>query len=566
MRINHNISALNAWRSLDNVNSSMGKTLEKLSSGLRINRAGDDAAGLAISEKMRGQIKGLDMAVKNAQDAISLIQTAEGALTETHSILQRMRELADQAASDTNTNVDRNQIQAEIDQLREEIDRIARTTEFNTMKLLDGKIESFRPEADVKVVTGGNFDLQASLKVASLAGALTVASGTILGSNQTVNIIGGSSTEVGLKINNNVNLGTVKVKLLNTNTTTGGGTIQITKNGSTITNFAITLTNNSTGITKSVNLGDLKFEFNISDSVTATTGATSTNIKLQINSINVSLATSKSVNYNYEYEFQDAKEGSFVVEVGQFNGAGTSPLDVRVNYFNDEGLASSLVVGFSDGKAIIGEASIAAPTAASITGGSLSASTSGFSIDLIAKASNQVVANKGMVFTWNTGVYDISDFNGALPKEEVVDSGVVRAEERWYEDTSLIFQIGANEGQNMVAGLDDMRAAALGLTDDSLKVTDQNSAERTIMVIDAAIHKVSSARAKIGAVQNRLEHTISNLGVAAENLTAAESRIRDADMAKEIMEFTKQQILMQSANAMLAQSNMIPQNVLQLLR
>ena len=188
MRINHNISALNAWRSLDNVNSSMGKTLEKLSSGLRINRAGDDAAGLAISEKMRGQIKGLDMAVKNAQDAISLIQTAEGALTETHSILQRMRELADQAASDTNTNVDRNQIQAEIDQLREEIDRIARTTEFNTMKLLDGKIESFRPEADVKVVTGGNFDLQASLKVASLAGALTVASGTALGSNQAANI------------------------------------------------------------------------------------------------------------------------------------------------------------------------------------------------------------------------------------------------------------------------------------------------------------------------------------------------------------------------------------------
>ena len=368
---------------------------------------------------------------------------------------------------------------------------------------------------------------------------------------------------VDLKLNDLV-LGSVTVKLLDADTSGGSGTIQIIKNGSTITNFAITLTNNSTGITKSVNLGDLKFEFNISD--TLTTGATSTNIKLQINSINVSLADEKVVNYNYEYEFQDAKEGSFVVEVGQFNGAGTSPLDVRVNYFNDEGLADSLVVDFSDGKAIIGEASIAAPTAASITGGSLSASTSGFSIDLIAKASNQVVANKGMVFTWDTGVYDISDFNGALPKEEVVDSGVVRAEERWYKDTSLIFQIGANEGQNMVAGLDDMRAAALGLTDDSLKVTDQNSAERTIMVIDAAIHKVSSARAKIGAVQNRLEHTISNLGVAAENLTAAESRIRDADMAKEIMEFTKQQILMQSANAMLAQSNMIPQNVLQLLR
>jgi len=558
MRINHNISALNAWRSLDNVNSSMGKTLEKLSSGLRINRAGDDAAGLAISEKMRGQIKGLDMAVKNAQDAISLIQTAEGALTETHSILQRMRELADQAASDTNTNVDRNQIQAEIDQLREEIDRIARTTEFNTMKLLDGKIESFRPEADVKVVTGGNFDLQASLSGQGV-GKLSISAGTTLANVTGLTINNNDTGTVSLKLNNLV-LGSVTVKL--TDSGNGTGNIQIAFGGTTIgaiTGFAIS--DNATAKTVSGTFGDLKFDFNISDIATGTT-----DVKIQINSINVSLATSKSVNYNYEYEFQDAKEGSFVVEVGQFNGTGTSPLDVRVNYFNDEGLADSLVVDFSNGKAIIGEASITGPTDVSITSGSLSASTSGFSIDLIAKASDKGVANKGMVFTWDTSVYDINSFNGALPEEEVVDSGVVRAEERWYKDTSLIFQIGANEGQNMVAGLDDMRAAALGLTDDSLKVTDQNSAERTIMVIDAAIHKVSSARAKIGAVQNRLEHTISNLGVAAENLTAAESRIRDADMAKEIMEFTKQQILMQSANAMLAQSNMIPQNVLQLLR
>lgn len=562
MRINHNISALNAWRSLDQVNSSMGKTLEKLSSGLRINRAGDDAAGLAISEKMRGQIKGLDMAVKNAQDAISLIQTAEGALTETHSILQRMRELADQAASDTNTNVDRNQIQAEIDQLREEIDRIARTTEFNTMKLLDGKIESFRPEADVKVVTGGNFDLQASLKGASAVGALTVTSGTALGSNTTANIEVGESTTVGLKLDN-VNLGSVTVKLLDADAN-GTGTIQIIKDGSTITNFAITLSNNSTDVTKYVELGDLKFDFVISDSIT-TTGNSS--IDIQINSINVSLAEDKVVDYDYEYEFQDAKEGSFVVEVGQFNGAGTSPLDVRVNYFDDTGLATAVVVDFSNGNAVIGDASITAP-GATVVSGSLSASTtSGFVVDLTkATASGKGVADQGLVFNWDTGVYDISDFNGALPIEEVIDSGVVRAEQRWYEDTSLVFQIGANEGQNMVAGLDDMRAAALGLTNDSLKVTDQNSAERTIMVIDAAIHKVSSARAKIGAVQNRLEHTISNLGVASENLTAAESRIRDVDMAKEMMEYTKQQILMQSANAMLAQANTIPQNVLQLLR
>jgi flagellin len=542
----------------------MGKTLEKLSSGLRINRAGDDAAGLAISEKMRGQIKGLDMAVKNAQDAISLIQTAEGALTETHSILQRMRELADQAASDTNTNVDRNQIQAEIDQLREEIDRIARTTEFNTMKLLDGKIESFRPEADVKVVTGGNFDLQASLQGASGAvGALTVASETTLANVTGLTINNNDTGTVSLKLNNLV-LGSVTVKLLDTGS--GAGTIQIAFGGTTIGQITgFNITDNTTAQTVSHTFGDLRFDFVISDTSSSTGG---TSIELQINSINVSLADEKVVNYNYDYDFQDAKEGSFVVEVGQFTGAGTSSLDVRINYFNDKGLAEEKIVDFSEGKTIIGSATINPPNA-TVASGSLSistGSTGGFVVDLTATALGTGVANQGIVFSWNTGVYNISDFNGALPEEEVVDSGVVRAEERWYKDTSLIFQIGANEGQNMVAGLDDMRAAALGLTNDSLKVTDQNSAERTIMVIDAAIHKVSSARAKIGAVQNRLEHTISNLGVASENLTAAESRIRDADMAKEIMEFTKQQILMQSANAMLAQSNMIPQNVLQLLR
>ena len=387
MRINHNISALNAWRALDNVNTSMGKTLEKLSSGLRINRAGDDAAGLAISEKMRGQIKGLDTAVKNAQDAISLIQTAEGALTETHSILQRMRELAVQAASDTNTNVDRNQIQLELDQLREEIDRISRTTEYNTMKLLDGKIESFRESVDAKVVTGGN--------------------------------------------------------------------------------------------------------------------------------INVQLSAVSSA----------ATEGTYIIEVGQLSGGATSALDVKITLITGGGTSSAI--------ATIGEAS--------------------------AKIGN-------ITFKWNKDTFTIKDFGGALPSGEIVDSAVVRVEGVNTAANQLVFQIGANEGHNIVLGIDDMSAKALGLTTSSLKATDQDSAERSIMVVDAAIHKVSTARASLGAVQNRLEHTISNLGVAAENLTAAESRIRDADMAKEIMEFTKQQILMQSANAMLAQSNMIPQNVLQLLR
>lgn len=389
MRINHNISALNSWRSINSTNTDMGKTLERLSSGLRINRAGDDAAGLAISEKMRGQIRGLDMAIKNSEDAISLIQTAEGALTEVHSILGRMRELAVQAASDTNTDVDRNQVQAELNQLREEIDRISRTTEFNTKKLLDGKIEGFRGTADIKVVTGGNINVQTK----------------------------------------------------------------------------------KTG-----------------------TGAVS--------------------------------EGTYVIEVGQLNGNVTSPLDVRIVKINSSGVITSTIASIGAGSAAFG----------------------------------------GITFTWTGNTFNLNQFGGSLPLNEVVDSAVVRAEAVYTANKQLIFQIGANEGHNMVAGIDNMSAVALGLSTSTLKVTDQNSAERTIMVVDSAIHKVSTARAAVGAIQNRLEHTISNLGVASENLTAAESRIRDADMAKEMMQYTKQQILLQSSMSMLAQANAQPQNVLQLLR
>jgi len=389
MRINHNINALNSWRNITMTNMDMSKTLERLSSGLKINRAGDDAAGLAISEKMRGQIKGLDMAVKNAQDAISLIQTAEGALTEVHSILQRMRELAVQASSDTNTDVDRNQIQSELDQLREEIDRISRTTEFNTKKLLDGKLEGFRFNADIKVVTGGNIDVKAS-------GA-----------------------------------------------------------GSTIL------------------------------------------------------------------------EGTYVIEVGQLSGGVSSQIDVRVVHIGSDGkIQHTAVVSISAGQVTVG----------------------------------------GVQFTWTANTFNIGQFGGALPLNEVIDSAVVRVEGVYTSNNQLIFQIGSNEGHNMIAGIDNMSAAALGLSTSTLKVTDQNSAERTIMVVDAAIHRVSTARAALGAIQNRLEHTIANLGVAAENLTAAESRIRDADMAKEMMQFTKQQILLQSSMSMLAQANAQPQQVLQLMR
>lgn len=176
MIINHNISALNAWRNTGLQNGTLSKSLEKLSSGLRINRAGDDAAGLAISEKMRGQIAGLNMSVKNSQDAISLIQTAEGALNETHAILQRMRELAIQSRSDTNTDSDRNNLQKEVGELMNEIDRIANTTQFNTRNLLNGSA------SQLVIQVGANIGQTMTLVIGSMgisAGALAVSAASI---------------------------------------------------------------------------------------------------------------------------------------------------------------------------------------------------------------------------------------------------------------------------------------------------------------------------------------------------------------------------------------------------
>jgi len=636
MRINHNISALNAWRQINQTNYSMSKTLERLSSGLRINRAGDDAAGLAISEKMRGQIKGLNMAIKNAQDAISLIQTAEGALTEVHSILQRMRELAVQAASDTNTNVDREQIQKELDQLREEIDRIARTTEFNTKKLLDGKLESFRATPDVKVVTGGNINLQAVHASQIFTTAHTVKVGWMTASTDPYFSGAGSIIQrvwydkgyIDVKINvtNTTSDATVLSiydqdgtllkqitfdssgvtgnSMISTNLALGGETLtlrvdfstsnisqatvdrieilarrsgyynfqvddpedkmyvawyssnispsdtakhevslSVTYQGNTYTieHYQIALetgTNNNTVVfhvydyATGVELTSKSITYASIDQLTVITvkPKSDSNFLFHINARDVGEMSVGKTNYMI-YVTTDPQssaqiEGTYVAEVGQFEGPNDSQLDVRLVEAHRNGVTVLSTVGLSRGYDY----------------------------------------QNNILFLWNGNAFTINDFGGSLPTEAIVDSGVARAEGVNLDNNQLTFQIGANEGHNMLAGIDSMLAKDLGITEESLDVTTQGSAERAVMIIDGAIHRVSAARAALGAIQNRLEHTIANLGVAAENLTAAESRIRDADMAKEMMEFTKQQILLQSSMAMLAQANVMPQNVLQLMR
>ena len=417
MRINNNLMAMNTHRQLG-INTNMGqKSIEKLSSGFRINRAGDDAAGLAISEKMRGQIRGLNQASRNAQDGISLIQTAEGALDETHAILQRMRELAVQSATDTNTEADRSNIQDEIDQLASEITRISETTQFNTMNLLDGSF------GDKKFHIGANSEQNVDLAIKNMsAEALKVA---------------------------------------------GGGRELATK----VTDIEF----KGVAVTNALKVGD-----------------------------NIIAVDIDGTYYAVEDVVVDAEGGLVAVK------------DAKEYTLKNDGTTfdGKLV---TEGKILMGDVAV----------------------DVLKDDSGAVVAAK-----LGSAYYVLEDI------------------ELNADGTAVVAKTGATDLVSSVAGAQEYIETTKG----GINVSTQPAADKAITTINDALENVSKERSKLGAIQNRLEHTINNLGTSSENLTAAESRIRDVDMAKEMMEFTKQNILQQAAQAMLAQANQAPQGVLQLLR
>ncbi|MBY6052167.1 flagellin [Cytobacillus firmus] len=461
MRINHNIAALNTYRQLNTASGAQSKSMEKLSSGMRINKAGDDAAGLAISEKMRAQVRGLDQASKNAQDGISLIQTAEGALNETHDILQRMRELAVQSSNDTNTTDDRDEIQKEIEQLKSEIDRISTDTEFNTQKLLDGSIKN---------------------------------KGTVSGTN-TADITGVSIADDTLKAGEytiDVSSSTVSSTLDSAGTTAIGG-VTISGTNVKMGEYSLTLTENGS---------------------------------------------------NFDAKLTDA-DGNVVAESfnqALDNSAGTETLAI-----------GGLTFSWADGS---GSSTVAAGTATVTLDADLTVS--------VQNEAGDVVGAK--TFADNTtGKVSVGGFELSFDSD-LTDSDDVAAYNTTVtvETNALSFQIGANSDQNTKLAINNMSSSALGV--DDLDLTTTEGADAAITSLDAAIKSVSSERSKLGAIQNRLDHTINNLNTSSENLTAAESRIRDVDMAKEMMEQTKNSILSQAAQAMLAQANQQPQGVLQLLR
>ncbi|MCT1541275.1 MULTISPECIES: flagellin N-terminal helical domain-containing protein [Lysinibacillus] len=426
MRIQHNISALNAHRNLGFNNTQASKNLEKLSSGFKINRAGDDAAGLAISEKMRGQIRGLDMATKNSQDAISLIQTAEGALNETHSILQRMRELSVQSGNDTNVNLDRDAIQQEIEQLTKEIDRISNTTEFNTQKLLDGSFSG-------KFQIGANENQDMAMDIGNMNAASLGLTKTVL-----------AETDVDAK-------------------TLKDGSYKVSKDGTELLD------------SKGQVVG--KFDGTAKNKVVLADGS--------------EITFSKAANVEPKNAVINVKGGKADIRV-ELDTASTKNL-------------SKLAAGKYE-----------------ISG------------DNVLKDGVKVGTFTGTEVTIET------DGGKGTATFEAADLGL---DGNFTND-------GTGVEEFTIGGVD---------------VSTREQATGTITAVDDAIKKVSEQRSALGAVQNRLEHTINNLGAASENLTAAESRIRDTDMAKEMMEFTKNNILMQAAQSMLAQANQQPQGVLQLL-
>jgi flagellin len=493
MRINHNISALNAYRQLSANNVLGNKSLEKLSSGLRINRAGDDAAGLAISEKMRGQIRGLEQASRNAQDAISLIQTAEGALNETHSILQRMRELAVQSANDTATSADRAEIQKEIDQLAKEITRISNTTEFNTKNLLAGGFNS-------TFHIGANGDQNLSLTISAMdakslgvAGSLTTTSFT--GTNTGVTSISTESESV-----NGLYVSVTKTNAANgsvtqTNSAGGTGTVGGTFTGSQNKSFMVKITG-----------------------VDGSGKVTSANY-----SIDGGLSwTAASV---------DSSGANGIVSVG--DGLTLTVATDADNATNDIYMWTSTAASLSF------KLNTAADGSGTTYGNTVTAYNNQSSV-VIGDASHQVTVN----------------FNFATVTSSIATAGT-------YEGDQITQTVIASTAATVAA---DGSVTTAAVAQKGINVSTQANANNAITVINNALSSVSAERSKLGAYQNRLEHTINNLGTASENLTAAESRIRDVDMAKEMMEFTKMSILQQAATAMLAQANQAPQAVLQLLR
>lgn len=535
MKINTNVAALNTYGKLNSASVAGSKSMERLSSGLRINRAADDAAGLAISEKMRAQIRGLDQAQRNSQDGVSMIQTAEGAMNTQHSILQRMRELSVQASNSTLTDADKQNIQEEMGQLIDEVDRIAGTTEFNNIKLLNGEVSEVAKNATVLNTTGESV---ASVKAGANAtvGNTTVSLGNVIGPADTAAVysteeffdastgaaITADTTMTNLEDGAGSTLGIAVGDELTISATVGGEIKTATfvvKEDSTIEDFMSTVQNTIGGTDSKILAGVVAIPTANAEGLDTdgTGGAGSLQFTGKTGYQND--ITAFSINAKSSDGFERAGFNNYVNK-----GANGGLYQNQVAANAGDQIAT---INIGDQATSVGDSTVAVRALATV------------------QASNLEV--------------NFSDKLVALDDATVTIGS---------QDKSARIQIGANEGQNLNISIEATTAEALGLRKDgvTISVMTAQSASESITKINDAINTVSAQRAKLGALQNRLEYTNDSLSSTAENMTVAESRIRDVDMAKEMMQFTKNNILSQAAQSMLAQANQQPQQVLQLLR
>ena len=574
MRINTNVSSMNAHRQLGIGNANGAKSMEKLSSGFRINRAGDDAAGLAISEKMRGQIRGLNQASRNAQDGISLIQTAEGALQETHSILQRIRELAVQSSNGTSQDaVDRENINKEVDRLREEIDRISSSTNFNGVKLLNGALS-----ADGSMRVGGNVLGLATViggKNSVTATPFRVNGGTGDSGTSAVNIVGPDTSalngmsfrfELGSKDQDpTAYVDTDKNEIV----------IQLSANQANNTDLGL-----QTAIGKAITGSTLVYKDSIGEYFFKATGddfdATGADFAFtgfnaltaasdgvitagQIAELNQSLTYEKgaatvTAQAGFAQTFQVGNKvgNTLAIAFTQMQDADTNEVNNFLNGYTFRvvaGDSSFIKTNVDDHKKVI---TIGLSTVQSLnTDENIKTALKGI------KVNGQILDDNNITFDV-TGNGDLASNAVGLDTKPYAGAGTISKD-------GLTFQIGADGAADQRVKLNVEDMSTTGLKINAISMATQKSATESIAVLDNAINMVSAQRSDLGALQNRFEHTIKNLDTSKENLSAAESRIRDVDMAAEMMEFTKNNILQQAATAMLAQANMAPQAVLQLL-
>ena len=562
MRIQHNVTALNAYRNLRGNNSSLAKNLEKLSSGYRINRAGDDAAGLAVSEKMRAQITGLEAATKNAQDGISLIQTAEGALTEVHSMLNRMASLATQSANGTYDNeVDRANLQKEVASLKKEIDRISESSNYNGIKLLDGSMSNESLNRGAIKAQMNNSITSADLN--AVAGQQEVVARALTAANDLKD-----GETLSMSFNYKDENGNDKVKTINLKAKIdAAGSKLIDEDG------------NETALAD--NDGKVAAK----------------EIHAAVKNV---LAKDKEFNKQFDVKVEDAKI-TFTAKKAGLSGAAITGASQYIR--NTEGAVTAAAHDQLkvDGQAVAADAGVAYKFATAKVFGGANGVTD------INKALFEINGEK-FLFTsqdlteeqWKqvraSGAHIVTT-DGATPNP--ADTDVKEMARRISEVTGLQAEAGAEAANKFTVGagtdlriqhsgkaVDRSLTLQIGDTADEfnkMKVSVQSTSAKNLKIADVdistqagaadaiskiknAINSVSSTRGDLGALQNRLDHTINNLGVMHENITEAESRIRDTDMAKEMMAYAKNNILVQSATAMLAQANQLPQGVLQLLQ